>query len=372
MILGLNFSIQLKAKEMDANTQFVLVRGIKRSTIHYWLQKLEPIMFCVYIENEREAYWQWIKHNTFDLSKNNQSFQMKVSRENPITKTNWQDIYLFTKKIFANKHQLYDFPPQNLKQNNGWDYYLKNEYNIAISYFEKESENNDPILLNAIAVSYYQIYEYQKALIAINKAIEIDKNIVYLQNKASILTQFGYQQNDLSFGEEANQIYEKIKCLQLDKFIETSSYNYANNLRLLKQYDEALEMYLLHLEYNPNNAEAWKNLGSTYFQVEIHDKELNCYEKALTINPNLIEALFSKGFTLFFFLKEVEGLDFMLQAIKKDKRKYFDIEFPYGYYWIAEAYYSLGNIPKAQFWNNKGYINNPTNLALKTQFYKLK
>lgn len=372
-VSGLSFSIQLKAKKIENDTNYVIIKNIKRSTINYWLKKLEPIMISIYIEHENKAYWQWVDDKTFDLSKNNSFFQIKIDRKNSLSNIEWSQISDYTENIFKRRHYLYNVPlPSEIEKNKGWDYYFNREYEKALPLLLEEQENLDSSVLNAIAICYFQIYSYKHALIFINKALEIEENIICLQNKAAILTEYGNQQENKDFGYEANNIYKKIKALSPNDFVEKNSYNYANNLKFIKNYKEAILMYRKHLKINPNNAEAWKNLGSSYFELKLHQEELFCYEKALTINPNLVQALFSKGNTLFFIFGNDDGLEYMLEAFHKDTAKYFELEFPYVYYWIAEAYNRLGKTKEALYWNEKGYINNFTDKYFREQSERLK
>jgi len=372
-VYGLNFSIQLKSKETDINTDYVIITKLKRRTINLWLNRLEPIMLCVYITDEDETYWSWINNNTFDLSKSNKHYQLKIDRRQKFSTISWGEIHEYVKKIFAKRNLLYDIPDQEEEKiDNAWKHYFNKDYRKALFFLKEQNNDTNSNLLNAIAISHYQLFQYKDALVHINKALEIDNKYALLQNKASILIQFGLQSNNIEFAKSANEIYLILENRDPKSFLEKNAYNYANNLKFLKEYLLAIDMYKKALYFSPNNKDAWKNLGSTYFELQKHEEEVDCYDKALTLDPNLVQALFSKGNTLFnVFEKKDEGLNLMLTALKKDKLNYFEMDFPYSYYWVAEAYKKLGKINEAKKWNKKGLINNPIDKFFKVQEIEL-
>jgi tetratricopeptide (TPR) repeat protein len=151
-------------------------------------------------------------------------------------------------------------------------------------------------------------------------------------------------------------------------------FNYANALRYLNEYPQAAAIYEKGLAIDPNHAEAWKNLGSCYYEFRDHEKEISCYDKALKLKPKLEEALFSKGATLsFVYDKNEEGLDLMMQALDGAEKNMI-LNFPFGYFWIARAHKKLGNGKEALYFIDKGLAIDPENLAMldfKTDFLAL-
>ncbi|MGE3824532.1 MAG: DUF4365 domain-containing protein [Bacteroidia bacterium] len=111
-VIGTNFSIQLKSKNVEPNREFVIVTGIKKTSINRWLKKLEPTMIVVYIDDEKGLYWQWVENNTFDLTNNNANYQIKIPRTNSFSSLNWNDIYENVEKIFEKNHLLYKSPSE--------------------------------------------------------------------------------------------------------------------------------------------------------------------------------------------------------------------------------------------------------------------
>ncbi|MCU0392073.1 MAG: DUF4365 domain-containing protein [Thermoflexibacter sp.] len=369
-VTGRNFTIQLKGKEKESDDEFIKVTKIKRTTINRWLKRLEPTLIVVYVIDEKEAYWLWFKEDTVDLTKSNDSFLINIPRLNRFSTISWSDVEKNIIEIFNKKHLLYT-NPKNVKfhdEKQAWNYYYQGNYEKSLSIFNEliKTDNLNALYWNAIAIIYYQLYEYKKALIAINNALNIVKDEqTLLLNKATILTEFGMQNSDSIKMELAKEIYES-----LDKYKNDYNYyyNYANVLSGLKLYEKAEYNYVKCLELNPNFAEAWKNLGTNYFNTRKHQKEIECYDNALIINPNLPQALFSKGITIFKVYNQVnDGLELMQKAIKNSHNDQLAMSYPHAFFWIAEAYYALKDIQNALNWNDKGLTNNPSDEYLLNQ-----
>lgn len=361
-VIGTNFSIQLKAKEKDSNKRYVIIKNIKRTSINRWLRRLEPTIVIAYVEELKEAYWIWVEKNTFDLTKNNKTFQLRISKENKVSTIDWSEIYQYVEMIFSKRNLLYEMPKitVGMFEREAWENYFKQEFRLALLGFSEliQSDNENPLLWNSIAICEYQMYNYKKALIAINNALKYRDDDFIRLNKASILTEFGGESKNDKLLKLAIREYEIL--LSKDKN-SALLYNYGNCLRLLEQFEKSKDAYISSLKLNPNNAKAWKNLGSIYFELRNHDVEIDCYDNAIRIDPGLYEALFSKGVTLFrIYGQAIKGLEFMLKGEKLDKRKDFELGFPYVYFWIAEAYLTLNKIEEAIKWNKKGLNIDPS------------
>ena len=118
-------------------------------------------------------------------------------------------------------------------------------------------------------------------------------------------------------------------------------------------FEKSITYFEKAIKIDPNQSEVWNNLGNSYMNIGQHDFGMNCYENALLINPNLAETLFSKGSSLFrYFGNCEEGLPLMLQASEKTNRH--EIDNPYVFFWIAEAYLFIKDFKNSGKWNNKG------------------
>ncbi|HMB44614.1 MAG TPA: tetratricopeptide repeat protein, partial [Candidatus Methanoperedens sp.] len=52
------------------------------------------------------------------------------------------------------------------------------------------------------------------------------------------------------------------------------------------KYNDAIECYKKALEINPKNEKTWNNIGSVYFKLKMYLEALKSYEKAIEIRPS--------------------------------------------------------------------------------------
>lgn len=353
-VTGITFSVQLKGKETEKNKSHISISNIKRSTINRWLNKLEPTLLIVYIVDENESYWKWFEDNTVDLTSENKTFTIQLSRENKLSEIDWNSTEHYVTKIFNQRYLIYDFPTNEKANQKAWELYFDREFEKALPLFKRivKTNNNDALIWNAIATCQYDLFDYQKALLSINKALEIEQdNKIINLTKASILTEQGAIENDNAKVENALIIYRKL--IEVGYYSSTLFYNYASALTKIGDYSNSIPEFEKAIYLPPNKPQIWNNLGNAYMNLGIHDLEIECYDKALMLNPNQPETLFSKGSSFFRYFGEVyKGLELMLKASVKTQRYEFDL--PYLYFWIAEAYLEKGILKEAINWNNKG------------------
>lgn len=371
-VLGNNFSIQLKGKVTEGNNEEIKI-VLKRTNINRWLNKLEPTMIIVFIVDEKEAYWTWFENNTVDLTQKNETFTIGITRQNKLSEANWGSIAKYVQTIFSKRHLLYDIPEMNGKGVDGWKAFFDNSFEKALSIFYDAitQKPQDTSTLQGIALSEYNLFNYQKALIYINKAIEIDSSEILCLNKASILTEQGFLTNDPSRINEAIKIYEKL--ISNGYRSSVLFYNYGSALTKLKEYEKSITFFKKSISLDPNKPEVWNNLGNSYMYIGDHFLEMQCYDNALQINPNLAEALFSKGSSLFrYFGNAEEGLQLMLKATQLSNRH--EIDNPYVYFWIAEAYLWKKDFENSSKWNEKGltfFLSDSYLLTQKTRLVEM-
>lgn len=93
----------------------------------------------------------------------------------------------------------------------------------------------------------------------------------------------------------------------------------VNYLELAKEYKkkgeilEAIGLYKKHLKLNPNDSDAYNNLGLLYYGEEEYEKALENYKKAIEIDPNDGVVYYNMGFTY-------EGLEENIKAIEAFER----------------------------------------------------
>lgn len=146
------------------------------------------------------------------------------------------------------------------------------------------------------AAAYYELYDMDKALSAINQAWELDRrdpNVIIV--RGSIFAEYAIAKGGpRSMFHEAIELFE---CLR-DEGVPRSTldYNIGNCFAGLGDHQRAIDHYHQALAENPDPhlaAQIWKNRGTSYFHLGDHKEEVVSYRKALDLNPNLWEAFSS-------------------------------------------------------------------------------
>ena len=375
-VTGLSFSVQLKSKIKERGDDFTII-SLKHSTLGLFHTKLEPVLLVSYVQEEKEAYWCWYNELEFDLTSSQKTYTVNIPKANKLSQIDWGSISKYVQNIFSVKMLVegiksLEYDEISNSQILAWKYYFSQDYEKSIFYFKNllVENPNDIAVLEGLAQSQYNTFHYKEAINNINKAIELSGTSNQYLTKACILAEDGMQNGIKGKIIEAKNIFKEFLNQDNTQFIY--HYNYANTLSRLGYNEEAISHFELCLKLNPNFEQAWKNLGQVYFDIKEHEKELSCYDKALRINPQLPQALFSKGVTLSrIYNKAEEGLSLMLEAAGNDEN--ILLEYKYTYFGIAYAYEKLGNIKKALNWINKGldhysedivYLNFKSNLLI--------
>lgn len=364
-VTGLNFSVQLKSTKKVENEDSASIT-LKHSTLGFFNTRLEPVLLVIYIQEEKEAYWFWYNELNVDLTSSQKTYRIKIPKTNKLSSINWDLIVKYVQNIFSIKTLVdgiksLEYEEISNSEILAWKYYYSGDYENAVFYFKNLLRDNpkNTIVLEGLAHSQYMSYNYKKALYNINKAIELSGKPNQYLTKACILAEDGIQSGIKGKIIEAKNIFKRFIDKKPGKDIY--HYNYANTLSSLGETQEALKHYKACLKLNPNNARAWKNIGQVYFQLKQHDKELNCYDKALAINPDLPQALFSKGVTLsHIYNQNKEGLFLMKKSLNNEEEMLQN--YPQGYFWLASTNEKLKNIEESLKWVNKGLEHYPEDI----------
>lgn len=253
--------------------------------------------------------------------------------------------------------------PKEQRESIAWQNYNKRNYEFAIVEFKDMllTYPNDPNILVALSWSLYLTFRYDEAIFYINKAIEVVGKVYNtLAIKACIIAEYGIKKNSKEYLLTAKEIFIKLSS-ELKRSIDY--FNLANTLSALGEFNEAQKNYKLSIKKNPKSAETWKNLGSVYDHLGNHIEELNCYNKALLINPDLPQALLSKGILLLkHHNKPKDSLKLIEKAIELDEKVYY--KWPMVYYWYAEAFKRLNKVKEALHKINEGISSYPDNVYM--------
>lgn len=210
--------------------------------------------------------------------------------------------------------------------------------------------------------SLYQTFRYDDALAAINKAIDLAPGSMQMQNiRACILTESGIERGDLERIREARQIFSDLLGSNQSGLLH---YNYANALGALGDHEQAVIHYRMAVELEPSDAQIWKNLATAYHEVGRHDDEMKCFDIAISLEPDMPQALMSKGVSLMVDLdKPQEGATLMERALEVSRD--LGLRWPHAWYWLGEAYLRMGNFEKSLKWIAEGLLHSPGHAGLR-------
>ena len=145
-----------------------------------------------------------------------------------------------------------------------------------------------PILKTQSAV-YRTLKQYDKALIAIDKAIQ--KQPVATPDPASYNEKYVVLSELKRYPEALAAIEQAIKITPRAAFYN----NRGNVYDLLKDYGKAIADYEKAIALNPQYADAYTNRGTVYYALKDYGKAIADYDKAIALNPQDADAYYNRG-----------------------------------------------------------------------------
>lgn len=167
----------------------------------------------------------------------------------------------------------------NLKYE-GFQFYLKDEYQKAIPYFEKAValDSIDEEALTTLGSCYVNLGEYKKGVEYSAKAINL-----YTENYLAY--------NNLGVAEFFNKNYDKAienyhKSLYYRVNWKSAIVNLAKTYFFLKNYDSSIYYFNLGNSYYTNDEEIYLNMGELYKAMDDKEMALQTFQKLLSFSPN--------------------------------------------------------------------------------------
>lgn len=217
----------------------------------------------------------------------------------------------------------------------------------------------------------YHLRNYDEALRAINEALQLATEKVDQLNleqfKGAILAEQGIKKQSRPLLVQAKQIFEWA-AQKMGRSVD--HYNLANVLRPLSDLEGAEKHYRISLEKEPGEARTWKNLGSLLDQKGEHEEGMKCFEEAIRLKPDLVEAHLSRGMTYFRALKKPEvAIRCFAEAYQIDPD--LDEKWNHVRFWLGEALFSMEKLDEALKLVEIGLRNKPDDVYLMNQKAKL-
>lgn len=247
--------------------------------------------------------------------------------------------------------------------------------NNFLTKYEPSIEEKIALILLEVG-AYYQQYNYdmayQRLLLIEDEAIKINDNLSlkFYGIKGTILSEKGTKESNNELKKKAivcfeHQLYlidNEINNLSLVEIYYNLGTTYSNLAENEECIQKAIEYFELALELDNTKPELFKNLGTVYGLAHRHDEEVECYKRALDINPSLFEGLCAMAFVERKYYNNAEkAIDYYKRALKQESEL---IRFPSVFYWMADAYLELDNLEDALISIEKGLKYEPTSLYM--------
>ncbi len=202
------------------------------------------------------------------------------------------------------------------------------KYKEAVTALEQavKEESKFVSAWDALSTAYRELKQPQKALLAINKAIQIQPGNAKLYNQ-----KWGILENLKHYNKAELAISKAIKIVPRAAFYNNRGILYQRQ----NKWELALADYNKAIQINPNYVEAYYNRGILYSKQKRRDLALPDYNKVIEVNPDFAQAYKNRGLIYF----EQKKLDIALS----DYNKAIQVNSNY-----ADAYYNRGNLYQNQ------------------------
>ncbi|MCA9398816.1 MAG: tetratricopeptide repeat protein, partial [Candidatus Omnitrophica bacterium] len=152
---------------------------------------------------------------------------------------------------------------------------------------------------NLLAKAYYQAGEYEKAVVADRKALDIMKG--YLEKSKGTAAEGFYSGFIKGIHFDLAQYYQALgripltlqnyrEAIEIDPNDGIVYNNIATVYLSMGQIEQAFEYLRQSVILTPDNALAWNNLAICYIDRGELDKAEQCFRRALAYDPSLISA----------------------------------------------------------------------------------
>lgn len=173
----------------------------------------------------------------------------------------------------------------------GKSFYQLEDYGKAMSYFEKAIALNDknPVSYNSRGKVYFNQGEYDKASADFSKANELDpKSAAIMTNLANSYLANEKAEEAMEIVTKGMEIAEKDEKVQL--LLLMGNYYHRHG-----ELDKANEQFNQAFELDKKNTAVLNNQAALFLDQDNFESALDKCNKALDINPEMMEAYFNRG-----------------------------------------------------------------------------
>lgn len=151
------------------------------------------------------------------------------------------------------------------------------------------------------------LYRYEEAIALLNQLIDIEPY------NATAWYNLGVIHTKLNHFKEAIEAFDY--CLVIDETYTVAKFNKANALVEMELFDDAISTYQEVIDEEGEDGITLCNLAGCYERKGDYEQSRTLYKKASLSNPNLAEAWFGIGLTLYKDNKGKDALQFFKRAV---------------------------------------------------------
>lgn len=193
---------------------------------------------------------------------------------------------------------------------------------------EPAQEPKEFLEIQRTGASYYNRGEYEKAIVAYKRAIEINPD------STEVYFHLGMAYSSLGKYKEAVEAYTRAVRIKPD--YAAAHYNLGHAYSNLNRHDKAIKAFRQSIQYDPDNVEAYLALANAYFDSGNEERAVNTFEAAISRKPDDPYAYYRLGLVYFPTGLHARAAEAFTQVIIRDPR--------YGeaYFHRAYSYLFLG------------------------------
>ena len=204
---------------------------------------------------------------------------------------------------------------------------LSSDY-LVLGQSKNSQERIDAVQMQRTGVSHYDLGEYEKAIAAHKRAIELSPDSI------EAYYHLGMAYSSLGKYKEAIEAYTRATRIKPD--YAAAYYNLGHAYSNLNQYDKAIKAFRHSIQYEPDNLEAYFALGKAYFDSGKEGKAVDTFEVAIGRKPDNPYAYYRLGLLYSPGGLHARAAEAFTQAIIRDPR------YVEAYFHRAYSYLFLG------------------------------
>ena len=197
-------------------------------------------------------------------------------------------------------------------------------------------------------ISFYRKKEFQNAIIAFKKAIQL--------NPKFDEAYYGLGDSYIGIEEFQNAIKAFKKVIQLNPENNNAYNNLGNSYRRIRDFQNAITAFKKAIKLNPENDQAYYNLGLSYGSIEEFQNAIMAFKTAIDLNPKNYEDYIFLGLSYIGKVEFQNAITTYKKAIQLNPKSYE------AYNYLGFSYLKSGKFQNAITAFKKAIQLNPENV----------